>query len=237
VFRRPAHRDVAKLLAALDAEALAGCDFWFGGGTRIVLDLDEFRESQDVDFLCATAAGYSAMRQRVGARGFAALFRADGRAGLEFPREIRMDQYGIRFPVKLGGASLKVELIREARIAFGLPVRPPWSPVDCLSLDDCYAEKLLANSDRWADRQFLSRDLSDLAALRVLRGPIPAAAWQKTQTAYGGAPATDLHKSLVAFEGDLEHQRRCFAGLRIEDPALIPQGLALLRDDLATPST
>ncbi|MGH8649638.1 MAG: nucleotidyl transferase AbiEii/AbiGii toxin family protein, partial [Burkholderiales bacterium] len=52
-------------LGALDAEFLARNECYFGGGTRIVLSLGEYRESADVDFLCASRAGYRALRSTV----------------------------------------------------------------------------------------------------------------------------------------------------------------------------
>jgi len=38
--RRPQHDAVATVLAQMDAGTLRACRCWFGGGTRIVLDLD-----------------------------------------------------------------------------------------------------------------------------------------------------------------------------------------------------
>jgi hypothetical protein len=141
---------------------------------------------------------------------------------------MKIDQYGIRFPVESGGDLLKVELIREARVDLDPGVRPEWSPVDCLSLSDCYAEKLLANSDRWPDRQVLSRDVIDLSVLRMRLGAIPASAWQKAERAYKSAVRTDLRKALEAFLGDPRHQEHCFQGLRVDDPASVFEGVGLL---------
>src|SRR5262245_34174997 len=70
MFRRPAHRRVLALLEGLDAELLARSGFLFGGGTRIALELDEYRESQDVDFLCSRAEGYSELRFRASQQGY-----------------------------------------------------------------------------------------------------------------------------------------------------------------------
>jgi hypothetical protein len=235
MFRREQHRRVAVVLDALRSDVLSRCRFWFGGGTRIVLDLGEYRESRDVDFLCSDAAGYADLRLRAATGSYPALFTDEGRARLQFPREIRIDQYGIRFPVQYDGETLKVELIREARIELSAGVRPGWSPVDCLSVADCYCEKLLANSDRWADRQFLSRDLLDLAALRAAWGPIPQAAWDKAERAYRSAPRDDLGKALTAFDRAASSQDRCFEGLAIGEPSRLREGLAALREDLGLP--
>ena len=51
IFEREAHRVVLAVLEALRADVLLACKFLFGGGTRIVLELDEYRESKDIDFL------------------------------------------------------------------------------------------------------------------------------------------------------------------------------------------
>jgi hypothetical protein len=52
-FTRPTHRQVHAMLSRLDSEFLVRTRCFFGGGTRIVLELGEYRESRDVDFLCS----------------------------------------------------------------------------------------------------------------------------------------------------------------------------------------
>ncbi|HEV2845143.1 MAG TPA: nucleotidyl transferase AbiEii/AbiGii toxin family protein [Thermoanaerobaculia bacterium] len=231
-FKLAAHRNVLTLLQAFDSEKLARCQFLFGGGTRIVLQLDEYRESRGFYFLCSDREGYSELRADV-SMGYAAFFKPDALGQLRFPHEMRIDQHGIRISVEVEGETISVELIREARIDLDPGVRPEWCPVDCLSLTDCQAEKLLANSDRWADRQALSRDLIDLSALRSRCGPFPEAAWDKAEKAYRSTIKDDLSKALAAFAGDDSHQRRCFEGLQIDRPEEILDGLSRLRADLA----
>lgn len=232
MFRREQHRKVLSLLLAFNSEILSRCRFFFGGGTRIVLDLDEYRESHDIDFLCADAEGYAELRFEAATKGYGALFKPDSRGSLHLPREMKIDQYGIRFPVEMAGDTIRVELIREARIDLERGTRPDWSPVDCLTIPDCYAEKVLANSDRWADRQFLSRDLIDLAALRSQLGPIPEEAWGKVERAYKTAGRDDLLKAIAAFKGDDSYRQRCFQGLHLDDPARVLAGVDQLRQDI-----
>jgi nucleotidyltransferase AbiEii toxin of type IV toxin-antitoxin system len=233
MFRREQHRKVLALLQVFDSPKLSRCKFLFGGGTRIVLDLEEYRESHDVDFLCSDAEGYAELRFEASTKGYDALFKADSRHGLHFPREMKIDQYGIRFPVEIEGSLIRVELIREARIDLNPGIRPDWSPVDCMAVSDCYAEKILANSDRWADRQVFSRDLIDLSALRMRFGPVPEEAWGKVERAYKTAGRDDLRKAIAAFAEDASYQQRCFQGLSIEDPAAILAGMEKLRQDLS----
>ena len=232
MFRREPHRFVLAVLDSLRADVLTRCGFLFGGGTRIVLELEEFRESKDIDFLCSDPSGYADLRFEATTCGYGALFTDAGMARFRLPREMRIDQYGIRFSLSWEEVSLKVELIREARVGLEPGIRPAWSPVDCLSLVDCYTEKLLANSDRWADRQVLSRDLIDLAALRHYRGSIPDLAWKKAEAAYRSSPRTDLQKALSLFVDNPEYQRRCLEGLGVERQAEILSGIKLLQEEM-----
>jgi hypothetical protein len=232
MFRRELYRAMATVLDALDADALARTSFRFGGGTCLALGHGEYRLSRDLDFVCSDAGGYANLRLAVRERGYDALFRTSGRSGLGFPREIRADQYGLRFPVIVGGASIRVELIREARIALGPAERADWTPVPVLSVTDAFAEKLLANSDRGADRDELARDLVDLAVLRVSHGPIPEVAWSAVEAAYRSGPVQDLRKAAERFLADPDYQRRCFTGLDVENPDDVVRGVRALLSDL-----
>lgn len=232
MFRRERHRIVFAILEALDAKKLKECGFLFGGGTRIALDLDEFRESHDIDFVCADESGYADLRIASREQGYDSLF-SDGESGpIDFPREIRADQYGIRFPAVFEEVPIKVELIREGRIHFEADTKPEWSPVSCLSRLDCYAVKILANSDRWPDRQVLSRDLVDLGAMRSQWGPIPEEAWKKAEGAYKSAARSDLRKALTFFLDNAEHQQRCIQGLSIENAPRILRSISTLYDEV-----
>ena len=67
-YRRPVHRQVLAILSTLDAAFLEQARCFFGGGTRIVLELGEYRESRDIDFLCSDRDGYRRLREAAAAR-------------------------------------------------------------------------------------------------------------------------------------------------------------------------
>jgi hypothetical protein len=236
MFRHERHRRLLELLASFDAGLLSRCSFLFGGGARIVLQLGEYRESHGLCFLCSDPEGYAELRFQAASRGYDALFVPEARPALHLPGEPRIDMHGIRFAVEMEGSAIGVELVREPRIELDPGVRPDWSPVDCLSLADCYAEKLLANSDRWADREALSRDLIDLSALRRRTGPVPDTAWEKAEQAYKTSVRNDLLKAVAAFLGDVPHQQRCAEGLQLAEPAEILAAASQLLLDLEAPS-
>jgi hypothetical protein len=226
VFRQASHRRAHTILSAFDASLLAQHGCYFGGGTRIVLELEEFRISEDLDFLCSQREGFAELRRVAKTAGYDRLFTGPTRDQLAFPREIRTDQYGIRFPVECDGYLIKVELIHEGRIDLDPGTRPAWSPMDCISLPDCFAEKLLANADRWRDRQVLSRDAIDLAALRYSFGPIPGASWDKAVAAYKESVRTDLRKALDLLAKDAEYRQRCFEALSVSRSEEILAGVS-----------
>lgn len=150
MFERKHHQRIAKVLEALDSDLFSGAECYFGGGTAITLALGEYRESRDIDFLCASQAGYRELRSRV----FGG--RLDGLTvkPLKALRDVRADQYGIRTFVEVDGEPIKFEIIREARITLDGEQNQRIG-VPQLVRQDMFAEKLLANADRWADRSVL----------------------------------------------------------------------------------
>lgn len=180
---RPEHVRVLALLERMDDALVREADCWFAGGTAVALRCDEFRLSRDVDFLCASVAGYRMLRERVFERGGAGLFKAP----VPLAREARADRYGIRLAVSLdGGDPIKLEIVSEGRIALA-GVDDSTLPVPRLCDVDLVAEKLLANEDRLFDDASLGRDAIDLIMLEHALGGLPSAAWDKAALAYGAS--------------------------------------------------
>ncbi len=96
---RAEHRRVLALLELVDARFFREAECWFAGETAVSLRCDEYRISNDIDFLCATREGYRALRERVFDAGLRELFVRD----IEVLREVRADRYGIRAVVNIEG--------------------------------------------------------------------------------------------------------------------------------------
>lgn len=150
------------------------------------------------------------------------------------PREIQANQYGIRFPVIVDESQIKFEIVVEGYIQFTDPDYPSWSPVACLSNTDSFAEKLLANADRWADRRKDSRDIIDLSMQR-LASPIPAEAIAKAENAY---PVIQLlTRAIQNFQQKPEYRAECFNRLAVKEPSRIIDGLDMLAYDFGLEAT
>ncbi|MCD7110966.1 nucleotidyl transferase AbiEii/AbiGii toxin family protein [Rhizobium sp. DKSPLA3] len=179
-YLRAEHQAIADVLSSMNHDVLRSAECWFGGGTAIVLRFGEYRRSLDLDFLCSSAAGYRDLRNAVIEGGPGALFSDE----VSLLRDVRADAYGIRMLLEYRGQPIKFEIVRETRIAL-TGERDPILGVPTLSIEDMFAEKLLANADRCYDRAVGYRDAVDLGVLVQFRGSLPEVAVAKSEEAYG----------------------------------------------------
>lgn len=220
-FKRALHEEVVAALARLQAAFLDASRCYFGGGTRIVLELGEYRESKDIDFLCADVAGYRALRETITESSLGAI----AKTALKLARDVRGDQYGIRTAVQGAKEKLKFEIVRESRIVLE-GVRVPRLPVACLTRTHCFAEKFLANADRGLDASTLSRDAVDLAFMIEGWGFEEAASGaQLARGAYGKAIDRELSKVVTKLRSDKSYRSRVVEGLAVSDTKTLSAGL------------
>lgn len=221
MYSRVRHNSVDKALAALNSDFLSAAKCFFGGGTRVVLDLKEYRESADIDFLCSDRAGYRALRStitdislgEISARPF------------KLAREVRADQYGIRTVLQIGEELIKFEIVHEARIDLsGEPVKQ--LHVQCLDKPCCFAEKILANDDRWNDESALSRDIVDLAYMIEAWGAKPfLEGMHKAHQAYGDHVMESVRSSAKKLITNKTYSKKCVDGLRVTRTSTLAAGL------------
>jgi len=236
MFRRPHHQRIERLLKAFDPQILADAKCYFGGGTAIVLLLDEYRESVDLDFLCASQDGYRRLRNMVRPDSLGALLKEP----IAHLRDVRTDQYGIRTFLSLDDVPVKVEIVREARIPLSGVANPAF-PIPCLSREDMFAEKLLANTDRALDRAILSRDIIDIAMMVSHWGDIPQAALSKVYGAYGDS-VVRMFKGAHNLIADRPYLEKCLATMSIDKDlangivSMIGRQLELITQSTITPS-
>ena len=132
--------------------------------------------------------------------------------------------------VSVDNVPIKTEIIAEVRFQLDPPRYPEWCPLPCLSINDCFTAKLLANSDRYMDNSVEARDLIDLAVLR-LQSPIPQSAIDKAENAY--EVMRPLKEAVQRFQERPDFRDRCFVGLQIDDSQIpkIIDGVDLLAQD------
>ena len=209
MFSLPHHQRILQLLTVLDAEFLSQSECFFGGGTAIVMLLGEYRESRDIDFLCSSVSGYRAIRNLIFDRKIQGLFKSN----VKELREVRSDQYGVRTILEIENSAIKFEIVREGRIQLSGEMQAN-IPVKTLSRVDLFAEKLLANTDRYNDEAVNSRDIIDLAMMIEFWQGIPTEAWDKVIHAYGESARQSFIKA-VDFLNRPQYFDKCCESLMI----------------------
>lgn len=215
MFKREHHIHISTILQALNAKILEQYDCFFGGGTAIVLSHNEYRESVDIDFLVSSRSGYQKLRTLLtGSQGINSILRPG--IDLKPIRDIRADQYGLRTLFRVAQTEIKFEIVLEGRIQFEKP-----SPKDricgikTLTSIDLAASKLLANSDRWSDDSVFSRDIIDLAMLKLTKKAMKSAII-KAEEAYGESVKRDLKKSIQMLSTRKGRLEVCMINLKID---------------------
>jgi Nucleotidyl transferase AbiEii toxin, Type IV TA system len=226
-YQRPRHRAVACILNQLDAQVLSEAKCYFGGGTRIALELNEYRESEDIDFICSDLAGYRTLRAAIDNRALGGLL-PELHPPLSLLRDVRADQYGIRTIIGVQGEPVKFEIILEARIQVAA-MKVKGIPVAVLDRPSCFAEKWLANADRWNDKAILSRDAIDLAFMLSAWGINEALAGARLAiAAYGDAIGRAALGASTKLLKDAAYRRQCAKDLNIAEATRLLSGLRVL---------
>ena len=104
-------------------------------------------------------------------------------------------------------------------------------PVACLDQTSCFAEKWLANADRWNDTAVLSRDAIDLAFMLTAWNVAQAQAGALlAEQAYGVAIRRAAVAACTKLVEDAPYRKRCAEGLAIEGAkGLLPKLRKLAR--------
>ena len=207
MFERPRHQKIAKLLRSMDADLLTHAKCYFGGGTAIALKLGEYRESIDVDFLCSDSDGYRLLRNAITPPTLGVVLRSP----IKHLRDVRTQRDKISTYLEIEAVPIRVEFVLEGRISISGALDPHLG-VPVLDRVDMYAEKLLANADRALDRSQMSRDLIDLAMMIKAWGPIPAAALEKAEAAYGRSIRDYFSRGLALLRED-DHRKKCLEAM------------------------
>jgi Nucleotidyl transferase AbiEii toxin, Type IV TA system len=210
-FRRERHRAVAGALENFNSEFLRNAGIGFGGGTRIALELDEYRESIDIDFFCPSTASYRAVRQVVSASGLGALLRAP----LNFAREVKTLRDKVVTAIIYAGHTIKIEIIAFPDWRIDM-VDLPLFPVPVLDRNACFATKLTAANDRGYAAPY--KDVIDLIVMREHWGAIPDQAIVEAERHYGSRV---LERAEIAIERFLAlpagDRRRAAVALGMEE--------------------
>lgn len=173
------HKAISKALFNFNSKYLADNKILFGGGTRIALELGEYRESVDIDFICPDRSSYRAVREQVTNTTLGALVSND----FNYIREVRPDRDAVRTAIEVDGVKIKLEFVSFDNYQLKPASNTGLFPVPYLDQMSCFYTKLLANADRKLSPP--CKDIFDLLAMRKHWGAIPNEAVEHSATHYG----------------------------------------------------
>lgn len=166
-YTLPHHKTIASALSNFNADFFCQNNIIFGGGTRIALELGEFRESIDIDFLCPNKESYRAVRSTVTNSSLGDLVKTE----FEYVRDIRADRDGVRTIIKHQDTAIKLEFVSFDDYELSYEYQKDVFNVPFLDRLSCFYTKLLANSDRKLQPPF--KDIFDILAMYKCWGSIP----------------------------------------------------------------
>ncbi len=210
-FKLAHHNIIRSVLKNFNADFFFANSIFFGGGTRIALEIDEYRESVDVDFLCPHRESYRAVRQEVTSDSLGALVKQD----FNYVREIRFDRNAVRTFIDIEGTKVKLEIVSFDNYELQGDTRDLF-PVPFINRETCFYTKLLANSDRCLVDQ--CKDIFDILAMYDAWNGIPAGAIKNAEKHYGAAILRDLRRSLDDVQAHKKKYLKLAESMLIEPP-------------------
>jgi len=181
-FTRTHHQRINHLLSQFNPDFLYQNNILFGGGTRIALELNEFRESVDIDLFCIGTDAYRAARSTITNVSFGELVKEGCEIERFAGREIRADRDAIRTLLVGTDQPIKLEIVNFSNQHLLPGEVNTLFPIACVSRVGCFATKLTANADRYNDH---IKDILDLCMMRREWGNIPEKAWEIACEEYG----------------------------------------------------
>jgi hypothetical protein len=195
MYQRAHHNIIHRLLTQFNSDFLEENNILFGGGTRIALELGEYRESIDIDFLCPDTASYRAVRKQITSNNLGDIIAGN----VTLAREVMPNRYAVRTVLELDGTRVKLEFVSFDDYKIHSMEDSPF-PVPCIDRDSCYITKLLAHADRHAEP--IRKDFIDLLMMFEKWGPPSEKTWHEVDRHYGDNPRTTLLKYLGLFIDD-----------------------------------
>lgn len=209
-FKLEHHSLIESALSNFNADFFIENRIFFGGGTRIALELEEFRKSIDIDFLCPDKQSYRAVREHVTNVSLGKLVKKD----FEYAREIMFNRDSVRVMFKYMGSPLKLEFVCFDNYDLNC-ISDEQFPVPYLDRESCFYTKLMSHTDRCMSHPY--KDIVDILAMYDSWGDIPASAFLKAESHYGQSIRSSLIRAVADVISNQDIYSGRFRDLDIDD--------------------
>lgn len=203
------HQVIESALNNFNADFLCKNNILFGGGTRIALEISEYRESVDIDFLCPDVASYRAVREEVDNLSLGNIVNHQ----FNYIDEIRFDRYGVRAFVKHEGTRIKIEIVSFERYNLSIEKSGLFS-VPAIDRESCFYTKLLANTDRCLNPPY--KDIFDILAMDYAWGGVSETSVKSACQLYGNSVLRCLIKSITDIQNNKSKYKQIAGNLKMK---------------------
>ena len=136
IYKREHHQRIYSALEHFNAKFFQEHHIIFGGGTRIAMEIDEYRESVDIDIICPTVASYRAARSEISTHSLGQIVKKE----FNYEREIKADRYAARTFISIDNQPIKLEIISFANYRLKSLINPDIFPIPYLDTSSCYIQ-------------------------------------------------------------------------------------------------
>lgn len=201
-------KKVKRILGCMNHDFLKKNRCYLSGSAPILLAYQDYREIENIEFSCSSE-GMIAIRDLISENRSKELFDSSVVVSL-----VSSNTAGVQFLLNLNGHM--VPLLMNQSLGCELFESDPESSlsVPTLSRSGLFFEKLLANSDRWNDKNHSSKDMIDLASMIHVWGQIPEESWRRAEEVYGQSVAVAYSKAQSIF-GIRGYLMRCLYELNM----------------------
>lgn len=204
------HEAIKYALSHFNLSYLQEHNILFGGGTRIALELNEFRTSVDIDFLCPDKNSYRAVRSQARSNSLGDLISSP----IRLKREVRTDRDAVRTIIEAKECLIKVEFVAFDNYNLKAADDVKWG-VPIIDVNSCYITKILANADRF--REPVKKDIVDLIKMFESWGEPSDYVWAEVDSHYGKVGFDSLYQALDDILTKPRHLEKTFEVCEICD--------------------
>ena len=182
-----------------------------GGDTRIVMELGQYRESGNIDFLCLDTQSFRKVRAQVSATSLGEVTTKP----FELSREVVCDQHGIRTVISINETSLTIEIKNLTGFRLKKATEAPF-PIGCIDRPSCYITKILSLTD--SARVLDKTNFIDLLMMFHQWDAPPQEVWAEVDRHYGTISKQTLLCELKGFITNPEQVLAAATQLQIYSP-------------------
>lgn len=196
MFQHQTHLNIENYLKSINHSIFIRSECFLGGGYAISLGAGEYRRCPSLKFFCGSIEGYREIRSAIMENGLSAVI-----GGADDVNALRADQLGIRSVLRIEDELIPFEI----RLTTHIPLKshqPMLCPIDVLSPETLFVERLLAVSDATHDDERTAILMIDLGKLISYWGKIFEPSFLIAERAYGQQALNSFKAGVALIEDE-----------------------------------